>query len=120
MKIVGTILIVIVALQHLYFLVLEMFLWTKPLGLKTFRMSIEDAMVSKALAQNMGLYNGFLAAGLFWSLTLPDPMSKSVALFFLSCIIVAAVFGGFTASMAILFVQGIPALLALLCLTFLN
>ena len=120
MKLIPVVLIAIVAIQHLFFLVLEMFLWTKPLGLKTFKMSLEDALVSKALAQNMGLYNGFLAAGLIWALTLPDPMSRSVAVFFLSCVIVAAIFGGFTASIAILFVQGIPALLALLAVFFIR
>ncbi len=120
MKLISIVLIAIVAIQHLFFLVLEMFFWTKPLGLKTFKMSLDDALVSKALAQNMGLYNGFLAAGLIWALTLPDPMSKSVAFFFLSCVIVAAIFGGFTASISIIFVQGIPALLALLTLIFLS
>ena len=108
-------LIVLVALEHLWFLVLEMFLWTKPLGLRTFRQSAEKAAASKALAANQGLYNGFLAAGLIWSfLASPPEVATSLRLFFLGCVVVAGVFGAFTVSRRILLVQAAPAAVALL------
>ena len=99
-----------VAAAHLWFLVLEMFLWTTPYGLKTFRQTREAAEASKSLAMNQGLYNGFLAAGLAWGLAAGLPQVK---LFFLGCVLVAGVFGGLTASRAILFVQALPALIGL-------
>lgn len=102
----------LVAFEHLYFLVLEMFLWTKPLGLKTFGLTPEFAEQTAALAANQGLYNGFLAAGLIWGLTLKDE-GTSVRVFFLVCVVVAGVFGAATASPSILFVQGVPGLVAL-------
>ena len=105
----------VVGLLHAYFLVLEMFLWTKPAGLRAFRLTPEQAESSKVLAMNQGLYNGFLAAGLFWSLTLGDA-GRSVAIFFLVCVIVAGVFGAATASRKILYVQAVPAAAALLLL----
>lgn len=107
----------IVGLLHLYFLVLEMFLWTKPAGLRAFGQTPERAEASKVLAANQGLYNGFLAAGLFWSLTLGS-QGKAVAIFFLACVIVAGLFGAVTASRKILFVQGVPGLVALLLVLF--
>ncbi len=104
--------IAIVALLHVYFLVLEMFLWTKPAGLRAFGQTPERAEASKVLAANQGLYNGFLAAGLFWSLTLGDG-GRQVAIFFLACVIVAGLFGAATASRKILYFQAAPGIIAL-------
>ena len=104
--------VVLVALLHLYFLVLEMFLWDKPLGLKTFRHNAEEAASSKVLAANQGLYNGFLAAGLFWGAWL-GAAGVSVKLFFLGCVIVAGVYGAATVGKKILFVQALPAAIAM-------
>ncbi|MFZ5755836.1 MAG: DUF1304 domain-containing protein, partial [Pseudomonadota bacterium] len=107
-----------VALLHVYFLVLEMFLWDKPAGLKAFGQTKEAAQASKVLAANQGLYNGFLAAGLVWGLWL-GPAGFSVKVFFLSCVIIAGVYGAATASRKILYVQALPAAagLALLLLS---
>ena len=103
------------AFLHLFFVVLEMYLWTKPFGLKLFRQTPELAKTTAILAANQGLYNGFLAAGLIWSLCQPDPVfSYQLKLFFLGCVIVAGVFGAATFSFRILFAQTIPALLALI------
>ena len=110
MKIAANVLVVIVALLHLAFLVLEMFLWTKPFGRRTFGLTPELAEASKALAMNQGLYNGFLAAGLLWGLIAGR---RHVEIFFLVCVIVAGVFGAATAKRSILFVQALPAALAL-------
>ena len=112
MKIAADILVALVALLHLWFLILEMFLWDKPLGLKTFRQTPESAATSKVLAANQGLYNGFLAAGLLWGLWL-GVGGSSVKLFFLGCVVVAGLYGAATASRAILFLQAIPAAAAL-------
>jgi putative membrane protein len=113
MQTAGDGLTALVALAHMWFLVLEMFLWTKPLGLKTFRQTPERAQASASLAANQGLYNGFLAAGLVWGLLIG---SLPVKTFFLSCVVVAGVFGAATVSRRILFVQAAPATLALLFL----
>lgn len=113
MKIAAKFFVALVALEHLWFLVLEMFLWTKPIGMKTFGTTAEFAQASAALAANQGLYNGFLAAGLIWSL-LRKSDGFAVQVFFLSCVIVAGVFGGLTAKPTIVFVQAGPALLALI------
>lgn len=112
MTMLATIAVTLVALLHLYFLVLEMFFWTKPLGLRTFGNKPEFAEASKVLAANQGLYNGFLAAGLLWGLSLGSA-GRSVELFFLGCVLVAGVFGAVTASRKILFVQALPAAIAL-------
>ena len=112
MKIAADILVVLVALLHVWFLVLEMFLWDKPLGLKTFRQTPESAAASKVLAANQGLYNGFLAAGLLWGLWL-GAGGTSVKLFFLGCVVVAGVYGAATVGKKILFVQALPAALAM-------
>ena len=112
MKLAADILIALVALLHVWFLVLEMFLWDKPLGLKTFRQTPETAATSKVLAANQGLYNGFLAAGLAWGLCLGDA-GFSVKVFFLGCVIVAGLFGAATVGKKILFVQALPAAIAL-------
>lgn len=99
----------------MYILILEMFLWTTPRGLKAFGMTPEAAAASKSLAANQGLYNGFLAAGLVWGIVHPDAsVGKQIELFFLICVVVAAGFGGMTAKRSILVVQGLPALIALL------
>lgn len=108
------ILIGLVALLHTYFLVLEMFLWTKPIGLKTFAMDAEQAAKTAVLAGNQGLYNGFLVAGLVWSLAHPDAaIGKQLAVFFLSCVVVAGLYGAYSVNMRIFFVQGLPALIGL-------
>ena len=112
MTIVANVLVGFVALLHLYFLVLEMFLWDKPFGLKTFRQSLETARASKSLAMNQGLYNGFLAAGLVWGLSL-GAAGTSLKIFFLGCILVAGVFGALTANRKILWIQAMPAAVAL-------
>jgi putative membrane protein len=106
-------LVVVVALEHVWFLVLEMFLWTQPLGRRVFRLSEEQARSSAALAANQGLYNGFLAAGLVWGLLAPPAVTVSIEVFFLACVVVAGVFGAFTVSRRILMVQALPAALAL-------
>jgi putative membrane protein len=105
--------VIVVALEHAWFLVLEMFLWTKPLGLRTFGQTGEKARASAALAANQGLYNGFLAAGLVWGLLAPSPLAVPVQVFFLACVIVAGVFGALTVSRRIVIVQALPAAVAL-------
>ncbi|MEO6897040.1 MAG: DUF1304 domain-containing protein [Caldimonas sp.] len=112
MKLVADLLVALVALLHMYFLVLEMFLWEKPLGLKTFRHTAAEAAASKVLAANQGLYNGFLAAGLAWGLSL-GAAGTAVKLFFLGCVIVAGLYGAATVGRKILFVQALPAALAM-------
>jgi putative membrane protein len=114
MRIAGEILIGVVAVLHLYFLVLEMFLWTKPRGLRTFGQTQQDAETTKVLAANQGLYNGFLVAGLVWGLITADPARLQFQVFFLLCAIVAGVYGGLTVSKRIMYVQSGPAALALL------
>jgi len=103
-------LVLLVALLHLFFLVLEMFLWTRPLGLKVFRQSLDKAEQSKVLAANQGLYNGFLAAGLIWAAATGR---RDVALFFLGCVVVAGIYGAITVNRRIFFVQAVPALAAI-------
>ena len=110
MSTVAIALVVLVALLHLYFLVLEMFLWTRPLGLKTFRNTPEKAEVTRVLAANQGLYNGFLAAGLLWGLVTAQ---WNVVVFFLLCVVVAALYGAWSVSRRIFYVQGVPAIAAL-------
>jgi putative membrane protein len=109
----ATILVGLIALLHVWILVLEMFLWTHPYGLKTFRQSLASAEQTKVLAANQGLYNGFLAAGLAWGLCSGDGALK---LFFVCCVLVAGIYGGLTAKRSILYIQALPALLALLAL----
>jgi putative membrane protein len=112
MLVAAQIVIALVALLHVYILVLEMFLWDKPAGLKAFGQTPQAAAQSKVLAANQGLYNGFLAAGLFWSL-IPGAASFQFAVFFLLCVLVAGLYGAATASRKILFVQALPAALGL-------
>ncbi|MGC1547525.1 MAG: DUF1304 domain-containing protein [Rhodanobacter sp.] len=108
----ATIVIALVALLHLYFLVLEMFLWDKPAGRRAFGLTPEFAAQSKTLAANQGLYNGFLAAGLIWGLSLGSS-GFSVKLFFLICVLIAGIYGGLTASRKILWIQALPAAIGL-------
>lgn len=117
MHLLAQILIALVALEHLYFLYFEMFAW-ETIGKKTFRSLPEHLFApTKGLAANQGLYNGFLAAGLIWSFFISDPRwSDNVAMFFLICIIVAGLYGAYSASRKIFYVQACPAILALLCL----
>src|SRR5436853_7753355 len=107
MTIAANIAVALVAMLHAYFLVLEMFLWDKPRGLKTFGLTPEFAAASKSLAANQGLYNGFLAAGLTWGLAL-GAGGDSIKIFFLACIVLAGVFGAITANPKILWVQAFP------------
>lgn len=112
MTIVSNIAVTLVGLLHVFFLTLEMFLWTKPIGRRTFNLSAEFAEASKTLAANQGLYNGFLAAGLFWGL-FSSVGGFEFKVFFLGCVIVAGIFGAATVSRRILFVQALPGLVAL-------
>ena len=117
MDTLAIVLVGFVAIEHIYIMLLEMFLWTKPRTRKIFGMNAELAEKTKAMAANQGLYNGFLAAGLIWSL-----VSNNIAIglylqfFFLSCVIIAAIFGGVTVKKSILYIQGAPAIFALLVL----
>lgn len=113
MSIVASLAVLLVAALHVYFLVLEMFLWTKPLGRKTFGLSAEMAQATARLAANQGLYNGFLAAGLVWGVLL-GPAGFGVRVFFLLCVLVAGLYGAATVKRSILYVQALPALVALL------
>jgi putative membrane protein len=113
----GNVLTALVAVLHIYFLVLEMFLWQKPQGLKTFKNTPEKAEITAVLAANQGLYNGFLAAGLIWGLVHSDPaFAFQIKAFFLLCVIVACVYGAMSVSKRILYVQAAPAALALIVL----
>jgi len=115
MNIIAKILIIVIALEHLYFLYFEMFAW-ETIGKKTFKsLPGELFKPTKGLAANQGLYNGFLAAGLIWSLFISDTLwSKNVALFFLACVVVAGIFAAATASRKIFFVQALPAIVAII------
>jgi putative membrane protein len=112
MSLIASIVVALVALLHVYFLVLEMFLWDKPAGLKAFGQTPASAAATKVLAANQGLYNGFLAAGLLWGLWL-GPEGFGVKVFFLLCVLIAGLYGAATASRKILFVQALPAALGL-------
>ncbi|MGH2362031.1 MAG: DUF1304 domain-containing protein [bacterium] len=112
MTTVANLAVALVALLHLYFLILEMFLWDKPLGRRTFGLTPEFAKASKALAANQGLYNGFLVAGLVWGLSL-GATGNPIKIFFLGCVVVAGVFGALTANRKILWVQALPGAIAL-------
>jgi putative membrane protein len=112
MSLFANIVVGLVGVIHVYILVLEMFLWDKPAGLRAFGQTQEAATASKVLAANQGLYNGFLAAGLFWGLSL-GAAGTNVKVFFLACVLVAGLYGAATASRKILFVQALPAALGL-------
>ena len=115
---ITSVLVGLVALLHLYFMLLEMLWWTKPYGRRVFGLTPEFAQASKGLAMNQGLYNGFLAAGLIWAIYLGE-QGQSIATFFLGCVIFAGVFGAITVNKKILFVQALPAIVALASLYFL-
>ena len=115
---IANALVALVAALHIYFLVLEMFLWTRPAGLKAFGLSPEKARDSAVLAANQGLYNGFLAAGLVWGLAHGTAaFGFQIKVFFLVCVIAAGVYGAISVSRKILFVQALPAMIALILLT---
>jgi len=114
MPVIAKVFVALVALEHIGFLIMEMFLWTTPGVRKAFGTTAEFAAASKPLAANQGLYNGFLAAGLLWGAIYPDPVfARQIALFFLTCVLVAAVYGGVTVKRSIMLIQGLPALIAL-------
>ena len=108
----ASVLIALVAILHLYFLVLEMFLWQQPIGLKVFRNTAEFARASRVLAANQGLYNGFLSAGLLWGLWLGDK-GQDFKVFFLACVVIAGIYAAVTVSRKIAFIQALPAAIAL-------
>lgn len=110
MQMIANILVLLVALLHLYFLVLEMCLWTRPIGLKTFRNTPEKAEATRVLAANQGLYNGFLAAGLLYGVATG---SREFCVFFLACVVVAGLYGAYSVNRRIFFVQALPALAAM-------
>ena len=112
MSAIANVVVVLVALIHVYILVLEMFLWDKPAGLRAFGQTPEAAAASRVLAANQGLYNGFLAAGLLWGLSL-GAEGTGIKVFFLGCVLVAGLYGALTASRKILFVQAVPAAIGL-------
>ena len=112
---IANILIGLIGLIHVYILVLEMFLWDKPMGLRAFGQTQAAATASKVLAANQGLYNGFLAAGLFWGLSL-GAAGTPVKVFFLCCVLIAGLYGAATANRKILFIQAVPAAIGLLLL----
>lgn len=115
MHTVAIILIALVALEHVWFLVLEMFLWQQPIGLRTFNNTPQRAAETAVLAANQGLYNGFLAAGLGFALAYPEPAAaRAIGLFFLACVVVAGLYGGWSVSRRILLVQALPAAVAFL------
>ncbi|OKO73224.1 membrane protein [Bradyrhizobium sp. AS23.2] len=117
MILIANVLVALVAALHAYFLILEMFLWDKPPGLKVFRNTPEKAEITKVLAGNQGLYNGFLAAGLIWGLVHANPaFAFQIKAFFLLCVIVAGAYGAATVSTRILIVQALPAAIALVAL----
>lgn len=110
----STALVVLVAVEHVYFFVLEAVLWTKPLGRKVFRQTLEQAQITATLAKNQGVYNAFLSAGLLWSLIHPNvALALQLRLFFFGCVVVAGLVGAATFSRRILWVQGMPALVGL-------
>jgi putative membrane protein len=120
MSVVPQILVALVALLHIYILVLEMFLWTGRRGQKAFGLTPEFAQQTRALAANQGLYNGFLAAGLIWGLVYPNPeFGWQIQMFFLACVAVAGIYGAATANRKILVIQTVPAVVAMLAIMFL-
>ena len=124
MKFSANLVVLLVACLHFYFLVLEMFFWTKPLGLKIFHQTLEQAKASKVLAANQGLYNGFLSAGLFWGLILswsaPENLqANDIKFFFLCCVSLAGIYGAATVNRKIFYIQALPAILGILLISYL-
>jgi len=119
MKVIQVFFVSLVAFLHVYFMILEMFFWTKPKGLKVFGLTKEFAKESKTLASNQGLYNGFLASGLLWSL-IDTNYSNQIAIFFLTCVIIAGIYGAFsTKKIKLFYIQSVPAIIGII-LTLLN
>jgi len=119
MRRIAAVLTAITAILHLYFLVLEMFLWQTPFGLQVFNMTAQEAQETANLAKNQGLYNGFLAAGLIWSFFISNTaFQRSIRFFFLSCIIIAGVYAGILVKFSIIIIQALPALLAILAVKY--
>jgi putative membrane protein len=117
MQLFANVLIGLVAALHVYFLVLEMFLWTKPRGLRVFKQSLDKAQASAVLAANQGLYNGFLSAGLIWGLVHPSAdVGHQIKIFFLSTVVIAGAYGGYSVNKRIFMIQAVPAALALVLL----
>jgi putative membrane protein len=113
MEVLAGVAVAAVAILHIVFLVMEMFLWTQPFGMRAFRLDAEKARITATLAANQGLYNGFLAAGLIWSFIATD-QQWPIRLFFLSCVIIAGLFGAATVGKSILWVQALPGVIALI------
>lgn len=113
MPLAANVLVAFVGLLHIAILVIEMFFWNAPFGHRTFNLTPDFAAQSAVLAANQGLYNGFLAAGLIWSLFAPKTMAFALKVFFLGCVVIAGIYGGATAKTSILFTQGLPAAVAL-------
>ena len=114
MKAIQIFFIALVAFEHIYFMILEMFYWDKPKGLKAFGQTLEVAKNSKTLAKNQGLYNGFLAAGLIWAIVNKNNF-EALAIFFLSCVVVAGIFGAYsTKNVKLFYIQALPALIGLM------
>lgn len=114
MHTVVIVLLVVIALEHLYFLYVEMFRWTSPATQKAFGITAAFAEESKTLAANQGLYNGFLAAGCVWAILAPAPLQTPLTVFFTACVVIAGVFGGLTVARRILYIQALPAALCLI------
>jgi putative membrane protein len=120
MNILIKFIVALVAFEHIYFMILEMFYWDKPKGLKAFGLKLEDAKISKTLAKNQGLYNGFLAAGLIWGL-INKSNFEQIALFFLICVTIAGIYGSYTTKKIKLFlVQAIPAIIGIILILLKN
>lgn len=118
MTFIQILVISFIAFEHFYFMILEMFYWEKPKGLKAFGLTFEEAKSTKTLAKNQGLYNGFLAVGLIWSIFMKEN-SFQITLFFLICIAIAGVFGAYTTKKIKLFyIQAIPAIIGIIILVF--
>lgn len=114
MKYLQLTFVIIVSLLHFYFMVLEMFYWDKPIGLKAFGLKLEEARTSKTLAKNQGLYNGFLASGLIWSIFSTNHIHE-IAIFFFSCITIAGIYGAYTTNNNRIFlIQSLPAIIGLI------
>lgn len=119
MSYIPTILVALVALEHVYILILEMYLWDKPRTRKVFGIAQKDVETLKVMAGNQGLYNGFLAAGIFWGLFHSNPdFGQQIQIFFLSCVVIAAIYGGYTVKKTIWLIQGLPALLGLVTVLY--
>ena len=117
MELLSAIVILLVALLHIYFMILELFLWDKPAGLRAFGQTREKAAATKTLAANQGLYNGFLVAGLLWGI-FQGEAGYDFKLFFLLCVIIVGLYGGLTVNKKILFIQALPAFIGLMLLVF--